>query len=463
MKHKDLVQGPVFKTLFFYSLPLIITNVVQLFFHAADVAVLSFMVDDAAVAAVGACGTIITLLVSLFTGFAAGANVLVAKKTGAGDEEAVKRATGSALTIGALSGVILMVFALIFAGKFLILTNCQPEVLDMATTYMRIYFLGMPITMLYNFAAAVLRATGDSLRPMIFVNISGVLNVGLNVLFIAAFHLTVEGVALATVLSNLVALVLVLITMLKKTSICRIEKKNLRIRKDDLEEIVRVGVPTCFCSIFFYIANVILGAQVNSMSTDAMTANAISGQFDGVIYTVGSAIAIAVSAMVGQAFGAKRQDRISATLKTGLLYVTAVSLSLGVIFVLISEPLLSIMTDSANVIAIAKDRMTFLCLTYFVTSIMEVFAFSLRALRRQKSTMVVGGICGFGVRVFWAYVIWPFFGTLSTLFACFAVSAAIASLIYLFVYLDAMKKLAPELSPTAEETRKEPSYELHRN
>ncbi len=442
MKRQDLTKGPIFSTLALYALPIIFTNLVQLLFHAADVAVLSVMASGQAVAATGACGSIITLMVSLFTGFATGANVLVARRTGAGDVEGVRRASGTAMTLGFASGVLLMIVAVILARPILVLTNCQEEVLDMAVTYMRVYFLGMPITMLYNFAASVLRATGDSLRPMIYINLAGVLNVLLNILFVGLFELSVLGVALATVLSNLAALILVLRVLLHRDCICRIERKNLCFGRSELAGIVSVGIPTCLCSIFFYLANVILTAKVNSMGTDTMTANAISGQFDGAIYTVGCAIAIAASAMAGQNYGAGRFDRIRSTLWTAHIFVTAVSLALGTLFVLIAEPLLGLLSDSEAVIAIAVERMTLLCLTYFVTSIMEVFAFCLRSVGYQRTTMVVGAICGLGIRAFWAYVIWPMNPTLPMLYICFPISAAAASLIYLCVYLHARKKWA---------------------
>ena len=443
----DLTQGPVFKTLFRYSVPIIAINVVLSLFHAADIATLSFLAGDKAVAAVGACGTIITLLISFFTAFATGAEVLVAKRTGAQDGDGVRRATGTALVIGFLSGILLMAVAVSFAKKLLILTNCQPEVLAMATTYMRIYFLGMPVIMLTSFASAILRASGDSLRPMIYTFISGGVNILLNLLFILILPSPVAGVAVATVLSNLLALVMILLAMLKPKCICKIEAKNLRIGKTEFNETLRVAVPTCLCSIFFYAANVILSACVNDLSTEAMTANAISGHFDGLIYTVGCAIAVAVSAMVGQNYGAGRLDRIQATIKTGVVYATFASLLLGAVMVLISPPLLKIMSNDENVVSIAKDKVTLLCFTYFVTSIMEVFAFSLRSLRREKSTMVVGAVCGLGVRCLWAWFIWPFNPTLPMLFSSYAISAFFAIIIYLFVYKKAVKSLRQEFTP----------------
>ena len=434
MKKDGLTQGAIFKSLLVFSLPIIIMNTVNILFHAADVAVLAFFASDAAVAAVGACGSLITLMVSLFTALATGANVLISKRVGANDERGVKRAVGTSLSLGFLSGLFLMTVSLIFAEKFLILMNCQPDVLGEAALYLKIYFLGSPIMMLQSFAMAGLNASGDSTRPMIYSLISGVVNVALNVFFVAACDLSVAGVAIATVLSSATSLTFVLIRLFKGKGGCKAEWRSIRINKSELFEIVRVGIPTCLCSLSFFLANVILSSAVNSISTDAMTANAVSGQFDGIIYTVGAAIAVATSVMVAQNYGARNPERIRKTIRVGTAYATAVSIFLGALFVLLAEPMLRILSDSDAVIAIARDRMTLLCLTYFVTSIMEIFAFSLRALKRQKSTMVVGAVCGFGIRCLWRFFVWPIKPTLPLLFACYPVSAFVAIIIYLFVY-----------------------------
>ncbi len=437
---KDLVHGKIFQTLVVYSIPLIITNVVQILFHAADVAVLSLMAGDLAVAAVGACGSLITLLVSLCSGFATGANVLIAKRIGSKDETGVRRAVGTALVIGFCAGLFLMTVALIFARQLLVLMRCQPDVLDMAALYMKIYFLGMPFTMLYNFVAAILRASGDSVRPMNYMLISGVLNVLLNVLFVGLLDLTVSGVAIATVLSNLVSLVMGLTALIRSHGICKIDIKHLKVHWQEFREMVKIAVPASSGGLCFYISNVIISSTVNSMSTEVMTANAIAGQFDGFIYTVGNAIASATMTMVGQNFGAERFDRIRKSVKVSVLYATAVSLSLGIVFVSISEPLLQILTDSAAVVGIAKERMIFLCLTYFITAIMEVLSFTLHALRRQKYVLLVCAICGFGVRSLWTWFAWPLHPTLWMLFASYAVSAFVAIVLYVFMYRSTMKK-----------------------
>ena len=408
-------------------------------------AVLALFAEDADVAAVGACGPLITLMVSLFAGFSVGASVLISKRIGSKDEQGTKRAVGTSLSIGFLSGLFLMLLSLAFARKFLMLMNCQPDVLDAATLYMQIYFLGSPIMMLNSFAVAGVNASGDSTRTMIYSMVSGAVNVAFNVVFVAVCRLSVAGVAIATVLSASVSLVLVMIRLFKGNGSCKAELANLRIRKNEIWEIVKVGVPTCFASLSFFLANAVLSSAVNSISTNAMTANAISGQFDGVIYTVGAAIASATSVIVAQNYGACQIDRVKKAIAFGTAYGTSVSLFLGVIFVLFADPMLSIMSDSEAVIAIAKDRMTLLCLTYFITTIMEVFAFSLRAIGRQLTTMLVGAFCGFGIRCFWRYFIWPINPTLSMLFACFAVSAFVAIVIYLLVYRRALKTLRDDV------------------
>ena len=438
-----LTEGKIFKTLFIYSLPLILTNVVQLLFHAADVTVLGIMVDDNAVAAVGACGPIISLLVSLFASFATGANILIAKHVGAKNEERARKATSTAILIGFLSGVIMMIIAIIWARDILVLMECQPGVLDTAVKYMRIYFLGMPIIMLYNFASAILRSVGDSLRPMIYMLVAGVVNIGLNIFFISICNLTVVGVALATLLSNLLSLVLAMIAMLKNKGYCKVELKNLRIFGGEFKEIIKIGVPACLCSLSFYIANLFMSAGVNSISEDAMTAGAIAGQFDAIVYNVGMSIAISCMSVVGQCYGAGLLDRISKTVKISAIYATVASLSLGTIVVIFARPFLDIMTDSSTIIEIGREQLIVVCFTHFITSLMEVLSFSLRALKRPNCTMVVGFVCGFGIRTFWVTVIWKMLlggNSVGTLYLAYGVSAFCAMVIYAIIFKRIMKK-----------------------
>ena len=445
-KINKMVEGPIFKTLFFYSLPIIVMNMLQLLFHAADVAVLGVMVGDAEVAAVGACGSLISMLVCVFSGYSSAANVVIAKRVGNQDEAGARRATGTALVVGLLSGLILMAVTLIFARQFLIMTNCQQDILDMATLYMRIYFLGMPIIMLYNFVAAILRAVGDSVRPMVYMIVSGVINVIANVVFVGVFGMTVDGVAWATVLSKLVALVLALIALFRNKGYCKVELKNLRLRKQELLEILKIGIPTCVHGIAFYFGEVVIVSGVNSISTDAMTGNAIASQVDRIVYIIGSSIATATGVMVSQNYGAKKLDRINRVCWVSILYVIAATLSTGALSVIFSDGILGLLTDSDNVIRLAKGRMVLTCLTNFITCSMESLSNVARSLKRAGTLLPIGILCGFVIRSFWTWFVWPINGSVPFLFVALPLSTFVGSIIFIFVYRGAMKEIKREFS-----------------
>ena len=444
--HKtQLTTGPIFKNLVLFSLPLVMINILQTLFHTADTAVLGILAGDADVAAVGACGSLISMLVCLVSGYSSAANVVISRRIGAEDKEGSRRATGDALVLGLLSGVLLMLIVLVFSKQFLIMTNCQPEILDKADTYMKIYFLGMPITMLYNFSASILRASGDSVRPMVYMIISGIANVGLNFVFVGAFHMTVAGVAIATVLSNAIALSLALIALLRDGEYCKIEKKNLRLRKQETLEIIGIGLPSCIGGLLFYFGETVVVSSVNSISVDAMTANAISAQLDRLNYTVGASIASATGVMISQNFGARNFSRIKKTMQIGILYCTAISMLIGVLVVTFSDCLIGIFTDSEAIISLTKGRLILICLTNFITCSMEVLLNAVRSLNRPKSVLVVGIVCGFLIRSVWAWFVWPISKTLPFLFICFPLSTFVGCIIYYFIYKGAMKKETKKL------------------
>lgn len=448
-KISKMVEGPIFKTLFFYSLPIVIMNMLQLLFHAADVAVLGVMAGDAEVAAVGACGSLISMLVCLFSGYSSAANVVISRRVGRADVEGARRATGTALVLGLLSGLILMSVTLVFARRFLIMTNCQPEILDMATLYMRIYFLGMPITMLYNFVAAILRATGDSVRPMVYMIVSGVVNVFANILFVGALDMTVDGVAWATVLSKTVSLVLALIALAKNNGYCKVELKNLRIRKDEFIEMMRIGIPACVEGITFYFGEVVVVAGVNSISTDAMAGNAIASQIDRLVYIIGSSIGTASGVVVAQNFGAGKLKRVRQVVRISMIYTVAATLVSGIIAVLIDDAVLGLLTESAAVIELAKGRMILTCLTNFITCASVAMGSAVRALKKPYILLVAGIVGGFAVRSFWTWFAWPLVGGVPFLFIALPLSTFVALIMYAVVYFRAMKEHERDLLGTA--------------
>lgn len=440
----DMTDGPILKKLVRYSLPIAVINVMTLLFNTTNITILGMFVGDDAVAAVGATTALITLITSIFNGLSSGVNVVVARYVGAKDMAASRRAVGTACTLGLLSGIILMIITNIGARTFLTWMKCDPAVIDMSTRYLKIYFMGMPVIMLYNFIAASLRATGDSARPMRFMLIAGVIHVVLNIIFITVFKLTVEGTAIATVLSQSVALALAIRLLLKNKDYCKVEKQNLRIFKVELLNMIKYGLTGGIAGVFFYVANVVIQTAVNTLGVEAMTANAVASQFDAFIYNIGCAVATACMVFVGQNIGAKKIDRIKDIILTSSITATALSLFTGVIFIMLSDVLCGLVTDDPRVIEIAKQRMILLCSTYFTASVMEVFGFSLRAMGWYKTVIAVACFVGFISRYLWVNFLWPLNKTLGMLYLSYPVTCTIAILVYIVVFAKAMKKMKKE-------------------
>lgn len=434
-----MTEGPILKKLFKFALPLAVINVIQLLYNAIDITILGNFAGDDAVAAVGSTGSLNAVLCGLFYGLSGGVNVVVARAVGAKDMARARRATGTALLTGIVCGLFLMAVAIPFGPTLLRWMNCDPDVLPAATLYLRIIFASMPLQMLYNFVSSAIRASGNSTRPMIIGLTAGGCKVGFNFLFVGLLKLGAPGAAISTFCSQIIAFTLVFTIILKdRNAYYALEKKYLRINKEDLADIVRIGLPGGLSGTFFYGANAVIQSCVNSMGKVVMTADAVAAQFDSFIYTVGAAVASATMAFVAQNMGAGKLDRVKKALGTACGLATTVSLALGVVFLMFSSPLCGLVTDNPEVIAIAKTRMTLLCLTYFTSSIMEVFNSSLSSMGWHRSTMYVGFFCGLGARVLWAKCIWPSLGTLAALYISFPVSNLLAIGIYLRIFKHAI-------------------------
>lgn len=413
----DLTTGPIFKKLVKFAIPLIIADMLQRLFNAADTAVLGIFVADRAVAdravaAVGANTALINLIINLFIGFSVGANVVLSRCVGKGDSEKAHRVVGTAVLMSLIIGTALIFVGVFGARTFLTWMNCDPEVLDLATLYLQIYFLGMPIIMLYNFSASLLRAVGDTFRPMIYLFIAGVVNLGLNILFVTAFNMTVEGVAIATVVSQLVSGGLSVITLIKNKGYGSLERKHFRIYKNELGEIIKVGLPSGLQSSMFSISNVMIQSTVNSYGEFGMSGNSIASQFDAFVWSMGNSIAVAGLSFVSQNYGAMKLKRI----KKGVLYASALAfgsaLCLGMIVLLLSDVLCGIMTDTPAVVAFAKERLVIMCSTYCICGIMDVLSYTLRALGKSTTVMIVSLIFACAFRIVWlnsVYLIEPSF------------------------------------------------------
>ena len=437
----SMTEGPLLKNIILYTIPIILTGVLQLLFNAADLVVVGRFCGSVSVAAVGATGSIINLIVNLFIGLSVGAGVMTAQALGSGDQERVHRIVHTAIPTAALGGVLLTVFGLCFAEKALQLMGTPEDVIGLSTLYMRIYFCGMTSNMLYNFGASVLRASGDTRGPLYYLTVAGVLNVILNLIFVMALHMDVAGVALATAISQTVSAVLVLLALAARTDGCRLRLKQLKIYPAELGGIVKIGLPAGIQGSLFSISNVLIQSSVNSFGSVVMSGNAASQNIEGFVYVSMNAFHQTALNFTGQNYGAGLHKRIRKIMLLSLACVTVMGLAAGVSGWAMARPLLSIyITDSPQAITYGVTRLTYICLPYFLCGIMDVTTGAIRGMGASLLPMIVSvlGICVF--RVFWIFAVFgqPKYHTLECLYLSYAISWIItfAAEITIFIVLN---------------------------
>ena len=450
-REMDLTSGPILKKMFLYAIPFIFTNILQILFNAADVAVIGIFRGDNAVAAVGANTTLTGLVVNFFVAFSIGSNVVLAKYVGAKDLTNARRTIGTSLVLAITAGLILVSIGVPLAPTFLKIMGCAPEILDMATIYLRIYFLGMPITMLYNFCASILRAVGDTKRPLVFLMIGGVTNVLLNLFFVCVCNMNVEGVAIATITSQAISATLSLRVLAKGNSYGSIKKEYFRIHKKQLAEICKIAVPSGLQSIAFNIANVLIQSTVNSFGAVGMSANTVSGQFDAMIYNLGNAIALSSMAFVSQNIGAKRMDRVKRSIYCGLLLVVLMSFGVGSLFAIFAPNLCGIIANSQEVINMAVIRLCIMASTYFICSIMEVFSFSVRAMGYSVYSLIISVIGAVVIRMLALKIGISLINEFYIIFITYPISWVITDLVYIFAVVKIYKKVKAKIENESKE------------
>ena len=437
----DMTEGPLFKNIIIYALPIVGINLVQLLFNAVDVAVLGIFCSDQAVAAVGSTTALVNLIIGLFVGMSVSANVLVARAMGEGNQEKGKKIIGTSVVLSIIFGLVLSIIGVLFSRTFLSWMSCKENLIDMATTYMQIYFLGMPIVMLYNFSASIMRAVGDTLRPFIFLIVGGILNIGLNIFFILVLKKDVEGVAIATVASQGVAAILSLVVLSKSNGFAKLEKKHLRIYKRELKEILHIGLPTGIQRCMFSLSNVVLVSTLNEYFNDQIiAANTIAHQFDAIIHDVTDAFAMSALSFVSQNLGANKYKRVWKTIWQSCFLVTIVALTLGSLSIIFAKPLCSIMTDTPEVIEYGAVRLGIMGIFYVLTGYMNIFANVLRGLGKAVLSMIGSLICTVVFRIFWIRVIFPINPTLNMYYAVYPISWGLCAVVFVALAIPILSK-----------------------
>ena len=437
----DMCNGPIFKKLIIFAIPLILSGCLQLLFNAADIIVVGRFTGSEALAAVGSTSALINLLVNLFIGISVGANVVLGKYIGARDDENASKTVHTAIFISIVGGIFMIFIGFFFSKPLLELMATPEDVIDLSSLYMRIYFMGMPFFMLYNFGAAILRSIGDTKRPLYFLLISGIINVVFNLFFVIVFHLGVAGVALATMISEGISAILILLCLKHMDGPLHFELKDMRFHKELAFKMLEVGLPAGLQGIIFSISNVLIQSSVNSFGSVVMAGNTAASNIEGFVYTSMNAVYQTSLSFTSQNFGAKKFDRIDKILLECLGIVTVVGLVLGQGAYFFGQQLLSIYTNNKHVIAFGIERLSVISATYCLCGMMDTLVGSLRGVGYSILPMLMSltGVCVF--RVVWIFTVFKALHTQFSLYVSYPISWVITIFAHTICFLVVRKRI----------------------
>lgn len=444
-----MVNGPLLGKILIFAIPLVLSGILQLLFNAADIVVVGRFVGNQALAAVGSTGALINLLINLFMGLSIGTNVLVARSYGAGRKDELDEVVHTSILTALLSGTFLVVVGLLLARPALEIMGTPEDVIDEAAVYMRIYFIGMPSTMAYNFGSAVLRAVGDTKRPLYFLTVSGVVNVILNLIFVIVFRMSVSGVALATILSQTLSAFLVLRCLILTDSDYKLVLSRLRIVPDKFFKMISIGLPPGLQGTLFSLSNVLIQSSVNSFGSVAMAGNTAASNVEGFVYTSMNSIYQTSISFTGQNYGAMKVKRIGKILLMCQTIVILIGLVMGNAVYFFGSDILKLYSSDPQVIEYGLRRMSIITTTYFLCGMMDVIVGSLRGMGYSIMPMLVSlaGACGF--RIFWIYTVFQEYHTLQCLYISYPISWALTFSVHFICFLVVYGRLRKRMPETA--------------
>ncbi|MGI5893325.1 MAG: MATE family efflux transporter [Candidatus Merdivicinus sp.] len=436
----DMCNGPLLGKILRFALPLMLSGILQLLFNAADIVVVGRFTGKEALAAVGSTGSLINLLVNVFIGLSIGTNVMVARYIGAQDVKNVSDTVHTSILTSLICGTFMIFVGFFLAEPLLTLMGTPDDVLSQAALYMRIYFVGMPAFMLYNFGSAVLRAFGDTQRPLFFLIIAGVVNVIFNLFFVIVFHMGVAGVAIATVISQVISAALVMGCLLRADGMYKVYWKHLKIHRDKLIDIAKIGLPAGLQGAIFSISNVLIQSSINSFGSVVMAGSTAASNIEGFVYTSMNAVYQANLSFTSQNVGAKKFSRINRITLICIGVVSSIGIVLGVGATLLGNPLLHIYTSEAEVVAYGLERMRMVCMPYFLCGIMDTMVGSMRGLGYSVLPMIVSLAGACGLRIIWIFTIFAANHTIDILFLSYPVSWGVTALAHIICFLIARRK-----------------------
>ncbi len=431
IKNNDFTEGAIFGKLIKFALPLMATGMLQMLYNASDMIVVGRFSPggENSMGAVGACSALINLILNLFMGLATGAGVLAAQNIGAKKYDHLKKVVDTSVVTSLICGVVLAIFGFFMAEPLLTLMGTPDAVIIEAVPYMKAYFVGVPACMLYNFLAAILRSSGDSKRPLIFLAISGLCNVGLNLIMVLCFSMGAIGVGIATSAAQYISAAMIFIYMSRADIVCKIDLKGIKPNKEKLLSMIRIGMPAGVQGMLFSISNVLMQSTVNTYGDIVVNGNAAAANIEGFVYICMNAMYHSTLTFVGQNVGAGKYDRLKKIIFQNALLVSAVGLVIGVAVTIFHEPLLMIYApESAAVRDAAAIRLYMICSTYFLCGLMEVGCGAVRGMGRAILPMMVSLTGSCLLRIVWIFTICPFFpGNIYVLYLCYPITWLVTS------------------------------------
>ena len=444
----DMTQGRLLTQVLVFALPIMLSGILQLLFNAADTIVVGRFAGNEALAAVGSVGSLNNMIISLFIGLSVGANVLVARYTGSRNDRAVADTVHTSVLLSLVGGVLLMIVGVALARPLLELMGSPEDVIGLAVLYVRIIFLGMPVQMLYNFCAAILRAVGDTQRPLYYLTAAGVVNVVLNLVFVIVFHMSVAGVALATIISQAISAVLVTRALMHMEGPTRLYLNRLRFSSGKLLEIIRIGLPAGIQSSVFSLSNVVIQSSVNSFGSVVIAGNAASANVGNFVYQAMNTFQQAITCFAGQNIGARKPRRIISAMKVCMFWAISFGLVLGIFSCVFGEQLLSLFSADPAVIAAGMERQIIVCAPYFLCGMMDVMTGALRGIGYSFLPMIVSilGACAF--RLLWVFTIFAARRSMFCLMLSYPVSWLLTFVVLVLIFSALWKKkFVPHFSP----------------
>ena len=441
----DMCHGPLFGKIIRFSIPLMLSGILQLLFNAADIIVVGRFVGPTALAAVGSTSSLINLLINLFIGFSVGANVLVARFHGAGRDDEVNETVHTAITLSMVSGIFLLILGVTVTRTLLIWMGSPDDVLDQSSLYLKIYFLAMPATLLYNFGSSILRAVGDTKRPLLFLVISGCANALLDLILVIGFHLGVAGVATATITAQMISCILVLLCLYRTDSCYQLRFSKLKIKKVYLLQIFQVGIPAGIQSTVINFSNALLQSSVNSFGDTAMAGYTAANNILGFLYMSVNSITQACMSFTSQNYGVGKYKRMDRVLIDCLILTVSVSLLLGCGAWFFGPQVLSIYTREKDVIESGMEILAITTVPYFLCGIMDLFPGALRGMGHSAVPMILSVIGTVGTRILWIFGFFPHHRSLYFLFISYPASWIITIVMQVICFYFVKKTVRREL------------------